>query len=86
MKGRILIDVPQTGHTCGEYVDIDKNTANALIHMRRGRKPLNRNPQPCASAVANHRHRPCPCRPQRHRLARRDQWRIAIKWTTPEGA
>lgn len=33
MKGRILIDVPQTGHTCGEYVDIDKNTANALINI-----------------------------------------------------
>lgn len=33
MKGRILIDVQQTGHKCGEYVDIDKKTADALISL-----------------------------------------------------
>lgn len=33
MKGRILVDVPQTGHQAGEYADIAKDTATALIQI-----------------------------------------------------
>lgn len=33
MKGRILTDVPQTGHKAGEFADIDKDIANALIEI-----------------------------------------------------
>ncbi len=33
MKGRILVDVPQTGHHAGEYADIEKDTATALIQI-----------------------------------------------------
>lgn len=33
MKGRILIDVPQTGHKAGDYADLDKDTAKGLIEI-----------------------------------------------------
>lgn len=31
MKGRILVDIPRTGHKSGDYADLDEKTARALI-------------------------------------------------------